>query len=123
MIIKLLRNGLGMIVAFFSFISLPKKVKRTEEQQQKVNEEVAKLKLYQFYGCPFCIKTRRTIHKLDLPMEYRGAQVGSPYRTELEKEGGHVQVPCLRIESDKGVQWMYESSEIITYLEKRFSIS
>ncbi len=123
MIIKLLRNGLGMIVVFFSFISLPKKMKRTDEEQKKVNEEVEKLKLYQFYGCPFCIKTRRTVHKLALPIEYRGAQMGSPYRTELEKEGGKVQVPCLKIESDKGVEWLYESSDIIAYLEQRFALN
>lgn len=123
MIIKLLRNGLGMIVAFFSFISLPKRIKRSDEAQKTVDEEVAKLKMYQFYGCPFCIKTRRTVHKLALPIEYRGAQMGSPYRTELEQEGGKVQVPCLRIEDDKGVQWLYESSEIITYLENRFAVA
>lgn len=123
MIIKLLRNGLGMIVAFFSFISLPKKVKRSDAEQAKVKEEVAKLKMYQFYACPFCIKTRRTVHKLNLPMEYRAAQVASAHRAELEKEGGRVQVPCLRIEDDKGVQWMYGSSEIIAYLESRFSIA
>jgi glutathione S-transferase len=26
----------------------------------------------------------------------------------------------LRIEKDDGVEWLYESSEIISYLEKRF---
>jgi len=121
MILKLLRNGLGMIVVFFSWISLPKKAKRTDEEQLEVNKQVEKLKLYQFYGCPFCIKTRRTVHKLNLPIEYRGAQMGSPHRTELEKEGGKVQVPCLRIEKEDGVEWLYESSDIISYLEKKFN--
>ncbi len=121
MIIKLLRNGLGYIVAFFSFISLPKKMYRIDEEQAKVNKEVEKLKMYQFYGCPFCIKTRRTVHKLALPIEYRSASMGSPYRTELEKEGGKIQVPCLRIKGEKGVEWLYESSEITSYLEKRFA--
>lgn len=121
MILKLLRNGLGMIVAFFSWISLPKKIKRSDAEQHKVNEQTAKLKLYQFFGCPFCIKTRRIVHKLNLPIEYRSAQEGSPYRSELEKQGGKVQVPCLRIETDQGVEWMYESSAIIEYLEQNFS--
>jgi len=32
--------------------------------------------------------------------------------------GGKSQVPCLRIEDDKGeVRWMYESLEIIKYLK------
>ena len=123
MIIKLLRNGLGMIVVFFSFISLPKKMYRTDEEQAKVNNDVEKLKMYQFYACPFCVKTRRTVHKLGLPIEYRSASMGSPYRTELAKEGGKIQVPCLKIENEKGTEWLYESSEIISYLNNRFSNS
>ncbi len=95
-------------------------MKRTEAAQSQVDKEVKALKIYQFFGCPFCIKTRRIVHKLALPIEYRNVQMGSPYRTELEQEGGKVQVPCLRIEHEKGVEWLYESSEIIAYLEKRF---
>lgn len=123
MILKLLRNGLGMIVVFVSYVTLPKKVERSETEQQAVNEAVKGLKLYQLYACPFCVKTRRTIHKLNLPIEYRGVQMGSEFRTELEQQGGKIQSPCLRIEDDKGAQWMYESSDIVAYLNKHFSIS
>ena len=35
--------------------------------------------------------------------------------------GGDLKVPCLRVEDGQGeVQWMYESGEIIGYLEGRF---
>ncbi|MBL7004803.1 MAG: glutathione S-transferase N-terminal domain-containing protein [Gammaproteobacteria bacterium] len=121
MILKFLRNAIGMLVAFISFLTLPKKKQRSIEEQQVVNAEAEKLKLYQFYGCPFCIKTRRIIYKLDLPIEYRGAQEGSEYRIELQNEGGMVQVPCLRIEKEDGVEWLYESSAIIDYLETKFA--
>lgn len=121
MILKLLRNALGMIVVFVSYISLPKKMPRPESTQNEIEKTVSKLKIYQFYACPFCVKTRRVIHKLNLPIEFRSASHGSQYRVELEKEGGKVQVPCLRIEKDGKFEWMYESSAIIDYLEAQYS--
>ncbi|MDF3852182.1 hypothetical protein [Achromobacter denitrificans] len=30
-------------------------------------------------------------------------------------------MPCLRIEEAGGTRWMYESSDIIAYLEQRFA--
>ena len=119
-IIKGVREGLGRLIILIDFIFSPKKQQRTESDQEKINEEVKSIKLYQFYACPFCIKTRRTIKRLNLPIETRNAQSGQ-YRAELLAGGGEVKVPCLKIESDEGVQWIYESTDIIQYLEKRFS--
>ena len=119
-IIKGVREGLGRLIILIDFVFSPKKQQRTESDQEKINEEVKSIKLYQFYACPFCIKTRRTIKRLNLPIETRNAQSGQ-YRAELLAGGGEVKVPCLKIESDEGVQWMYESADIIQYLEKRFS--
>jgi glutaredoxin len=119
-IIKGVREGLGRLIILIDFIFSPKKQQRTESDQEKINEEVKSIKLYQFYACPFCIKTRRVIKRLNLPIETRNAQSGQ-YRAELLAGGGEVKVPCLKIESDDGVQWMYESTDIIQYLEKRFS--
>lgn len=34
----------------------------------------------------------------------------------LLKGGGKGQVPCLRIESQGNIEWMYESDAIINYL-------
>jgi len=119
-IIKGVREGLGRLIILIDFIFSPKKQQRTESNQEKINEEVKSIKLYQFYACPFCIKTRRVIKRLNLPIETRNAQSGQ-YRAELLAGGGEVKVPCLKIESDEGVQWMYESGDIIQYLEKRFS--
>ena len=119
-IIKGVREGLGRLIILIDFIFSPKKQQRTESDQEKINEEVKSIKLYQFYACPFCIKTRRAIKRLNLPIETRNAQSGQ-YRAELLAGGGEVKVPCLKIETDEGVQWMYESTDIIQYLEKRFS--
>ena len=120
MILKALRNGLGYTMAAIDRLTRPKPMERTPEEQARVNEAVGHLSLYQFYGCPFCIKTRRIIHQLNLPMTYRDAQAPGPWREELLNEGGEVKVPCLRIEEDGKVTWMYESSDIIQYLQDRF---
>ncbi|HBH35017.1 MAG TPA: glutaredoxin, partial [Gammaproteobacteria bacterium] len=40
---------------------------------------------------------------------------------ELRLQGGKYQTPCLKItDSDGSVQWMYESKDIIDYLDQRF---
>tara|TARA_R110002153_G_scaffold61065_2_gene164850 strand:- start:38 stop:409 length:372 start_codon:yes stop_codon:yes gene_type:complete len=120
LLINLIRNLLGCIIAAIDFVTRGFKLKRTAEAQQQVATELEKLSLYQFFACPFCIKTRRAMYKMNLPIVKRNASQGSPYREELLQGGGKIQTPCLRIEKDDGVEWLYESSEIISYLEKRF---
>jgi len=121
MILKLLRNSLGMIIVFLSFITLPKKIKRSEEQQKSAQTEANKLSLYQFYACPFCVKTRRTIHALNINIEYRDAKNNEEFRQELLEKGGEIKVPCLRIENNGETKWLYESSDIINYLNQQFA--
>lgn len=118
--IKGLREGLGRMVVFANFVSRPKPIQRDSKEQSKVDQEAATLALYQFYACPFCVKTRRTIHQLNLPIALRDAQSGA-YREELERDGGKIKVPCLRIEEAQSTRWLYESNEIIAYLKQRFA--
>ena len=120
LVINLIRNLLGAIIAFFDVITRGTKLKRSPEKQAKVAEESQKLALYQFFGCPFCIKTRRAMYKYNVPIQKRNVSEGSPYREELLQGGGKIQTPCLRIENEKGVEWMYDSKAIISYLEERF---
>ena len=120
MLLKLLREGLGRIVLAIDWLTRPTPIKRDEETQRLVEQELEGMVLYQFYACPFCIKTRRALRRLSLPVEIRNAQQGSPAREELLQGGGQIQVPCLRISGDEGDRWMYESSDIIHYLEQRF---
>ena len=120
MFLKLLRNGLGQLIIFIDFITRPKKMIRDEEVQNQVNKDTLTLSLYQFHACPFCVKTRRTIRRLNLTIELRDAKNNSAYRNELETEGGQIKVPCLRIEENNDIKWLYESNNIIEYLNKRF---
>jgi glutaredoxin len=117
---NLIRNVLGTVLSGLSRLTLPKPVTRSPEQQMHIDEELKSLAIYQFAGCPFCIKVRRVAHRLGLPIEYRDASRGSEYRDELVREGGKAQVPCLRIDEGNAVTWLYESADVIAYLEKRF---
>ena len=121
MILKLGRNILGQLIVFISFVTRPKAIKRTDEAQASIDEQAAMMSLYQFRACPFCTKTRRTLHRLGLNIELRDASDGSQYRQELEQQGGKIKVPCLRIEDSGETQWMYDSKAIVAYLDQRFA--
>ena len=123
LLIKLIRNGLGLIMVLIDLLTRWNKVKRSPETQTRIEADLANLSLYQFFACPFCIKTRRAMHRLNLPIQTRSASEGSKFREELLAGGGAIKVPCLRIENDGKTQWMYESSEIISYLEDRFAVT
>jgi glutaredoxin len=78
------------------------------------------LELYQKEGCPFCQKVRRKLTELDLDYICRNVRDGgSKKEAMLKKLGGEVQVPFL-IDTVKGVS-MYESDDIVAYLEKNYS--
>jgi glutaredoxin len=119
--IKAFRNGLGALIALVSRLIPVSKVKRDAQAQVLADEKAAKIELYQFFACPFCIMSRRVIRSLNINIVTRDAQTrGGQYREELLKEAGKVQVPCLKITEGKKVSWMYESNDIKTYLEKEF---
>ena len=120
-ILKAARNGLGLIIVFFDWISRPKAMQRTQEAQNSAQDSMSGLSLYQFFACPFCVKTRRAIHKLNVDIELRDINKDQTYREELAQGGGKVKVPCLRIENNGKVQWMYESNEIISYLQTKLA--
>lgn len=112
MLLKLFRNALGHLVIFISLFIPIKKITRSREDQKCVDNATASLSLYQFYACPFCLKTRRAFKRLGLNIQTIAAQ-NEPARAELLAGGGQIKVPCLRIETKDEVIWMYESSEII----------
>lgn len=119
MLLKLLRQGLGQLIVFISFFIPIKKQKRSPQEQQCVDKKTQSLSLYQFYACPFCLKTRRAFTRLNLNIKTHDA-LKNPARAELQNGGGEIKVPCLRIDKDNETIWMYESDDIIKYLEQRF---
>tara|TARA_R110000868_G_scaffold120477_2_gene319719 strand:+ start:6640 stop:6978 length:339 start_codon:yes stop_codon:yes gene_type:complete len=109
---------LGYIIVAISFITSPRKAKRPVEQQAQVNKVAEGLTLYQFYACPFCVKVRRAMRRLNIPVATLNAQQAE-HKTALLEGGGRVKVPCLRIVENGSSQWLYESKEIVAYLEQR----
>ncbi|WP_058555909.1 glutaredoxin [Thiohalocapsa sp. ML1] len=120
MLLKIAREGLGRAIAFIDHATRPTPMQRTPEAQSQVAEAVASMALYQYFACPFCIKTRRALHRLNLPIELRDAQRDPEHRATLAREGGRIQVPCLRVDGPDGTQWLYESNDIIGFLQARF---
>ena len=119
--LRLLREGSGRVLILIDWLFKPSVVKRNDEEQAKVDQETKILKLYQFYACPFCVKTRRAIKRLNLKVETRDAQTAGKFRKELEISGGKIKVPCLKLESAGEATWIYESNDIIKYLDESFS--
>ena len=119
---RTLRILLIPFMLLWEFVTTPRGIVRDAAAQQKVDQQSRNLVLYQFKTCPFCIKVRREINRLTLPIELRDAQKNMQHRAELLQGGGAIKVPCLQIRDEHGnVQWMYESSDINQYLKTRFA--
>ncbi len=119
---KLVHAIVGPILLAADWLTTPKGVVRAPQLQQQVDNRTRKLALYQFRTCPFCIKTRRAIKRLSLDIETRDALRDASSRSQLLQGGGKIKVPCLRISDDDGnVRWLYESNDIISYLQEQFA--
>ncbi len=118
---KIVRLILQPVILFIDWLTRPSWPKRSEEEQKSMDVKTSKLALYQFYACPFCVITRRTMRRLGLNIELRDAQNDPQWEQELIEQGGKRQVPCLRINNEDGkVEWLYESKEIKHYLEQQY---
>jgi glutaredoxin len=118
----IVRAILGALILFFNWVFTPKSIKREASEQAAINAQTEKLALYQYAACPFCVKVRRAMKRNGLNIETRDAKRSEQFKEELVKGGGQLKVPCLRIEEENGdVRWMYESGDIISYLEGRFN--
>jgi len=124
MIWNLIRWPLGQLILLIDFLTSPRAPERDPLEQAKIDMATRDMALYQFKACPFCVKTRRAMKRLGLNIELRDARNDPKWRQQLLAEGGRLQVPCLYNPEETGeAQWLYESRDIIAYLEQRFSES
>jgi glutaredoxin len=113
---------LGSLILFFDWLTTPKGIVRRADLQSAINQQTGRLALYQYKACPFCVKVRRSMKRQSLNIQTFDAKRCNTSRDELLNGGGQLKVPCLKIEDDEGkVSWMYESGDIISYLQQRFS--
>jgi len=115
---------LGQIILVLDFLTSPKPVVREAAAQKAIDDVTATRSMYQFKTCPFCVKVRRQLKRHALHIELRDAKNDAELKAELVREGGRHKVPCLRIEkADKSVEWLYESNDIVAYLNTQFNLA
>ena len=121
---RIIRLILGKLILFFNWVFSPRGTQRDPEIQAGIDAQTTSLKLYQYEACPFCVKVRRAMKRNTLTIETRDVKRSASAREELLAGGGNLKVPCLRIENERGqAEWLYESSDIVRYLEDRFAKS
>ncbi len=119
---KLIRFILGRILLLCEKLFAPKSLVRAQRVQEQVDAQTKNLALYQFEACPFCIKVRMAIKRLGLKINYIDILKNKTYEEELIKFGGQRQVPCLKVSNPDGsTRWIYESTDIIKFLEQSFA--
>ena len=117
----IIRLILGRLILLYNWLFTPKGIERTPQLQESIDQQTAFLQLYQYEACPFCVKVRRAIKRQSLNIANRDVKRSNTARAELLAGGGNLKVPCLRIQDgERGYQWLYESNDIIGYLETRF---
>lgn len=75
--------------------------------------------LYHLPTCLFCWRVRLAAWRMGLKLPMKNLMLSPAAHSELVREGGKMQVPCLRIEEGEKVRWLYESADIIAYLKGR----
>jgi len=116
----IIRWILGRIILLLNFIFTPKKLKREIQEQTKIDAQTQNMQLYQYQACPFCVKVRREMRRQGLNINTIDAKQAE-HKAVLANQGGKIKVPCLRIEENNQVTWLYESSAIIAHLNTRFA--
>ena len=111
----------GGLIRLVDFMTSPRPLKRPEQKQQLVNEQCKNLTLYHYPACPFCVRVRRQMKRLNLPIRQIDPRKNPEWMDKLVTEGGKAQVPCLQIVDPNGqITWMYESADINSWLEEQF---
>ena len=67
--------------------------------------------------CGFCARVRQFSQQRGMSMEFRDTLRDPAAFKELLQGGGRGTVPCLRSQRGDEVEWMYESMDIISYLD------
>ena len=112
----------GGLIRLVDFLTSPTPLQRTAEEQAKVVEACNNLTLYHYPSCPFCVRVRRHMKRLNLPIRLIDPRRDTQAMQRLVEEGGRQQVPCLQITTADGQStWLYESADINNYLDQMFT--
>ena len=93
------------------------------KKDKKILRKIENHYLYYYSSCPFCFRVQIMMTKLGIDIERRNIHQGDEHFEALSQGGGSGMVPCLRIEKEGRAQWMYESADIVSYLEENYAAS
>lgn len=120
MVSKAIRRLVGQFVTFIGWLTRPRPIPRSPQEQTELNLATRHLTLYDYSGCPHSIRTRKVIHRLNLNIESCDIRKCQIHRDNLLAEYGRLKAPCLRIKEKDQVNWIDEPGAIIDYLNRRF---
>lgn len=103
-----------------STLSVPS-LQRSPLEQSRVDRLASQLTLYVMDNDSPSKQVRRELKNLNINLTIKNLKRCHTYQKELLSGGGQAQVPCLRIECTKNTQWMYDSHDIIDYLNSQFA--
>ena len=72
--------------------------------------------------CGFCYRVRSWMDANGVDIPLRDINSDREAFQELLRASGRTTVPCLRIEREDDVEWMFESADIMRYLGQRFGV-
>ena len=78
------------------------------------------LSLYHYAGCMWCGMVQRALQQLGVEVAQRDILQEPEHMRDLVAATGRQTVPCLRIQEGGEDLWMFESRDIIAYLQERF---
>jgi glutathione S-transferase len=74
--------------------------------------------LYHKVHCPYCRQVIAAMKNSNVALELCDTEKNLAFNKELIQKGGKNQVPCLKVIENGQESWLYESGDIIKYLNK-----
>lgn len=93
---------------------------RSSEQRNLLERESRRMHLYYCRSCASSLSIKRHCERIGLRVVEKDVVRVNAYRNELLNGGGEPRVPCLRVEDEQGVRWLYSQEAIRNYLNSRF---
>ncbi|UXD87148.1 glutaredoxin family protein [Thalassolituus hydrocarboniclasticus] len=78
-----------------------------------------KYALYYYDACPFCQRVLRALPGVKVEVEKRNVLTNQEFRKQQYAATGRTTVPCLLISDNGKETWMFESADIIRFLQSR----
>lgn len=90
------------------------------ERRNAMERDSRRMQLFFSHDCPASLATQRYCQRLGLRVVEKNVARVLSYRNELLNEGGQSRVPCLRVEEEGEVKWLYSCDSIRRFLDQRF---